>query len=232
MKAASNVMSWFGGLLQMAIAWIWAFNLPKEGWLFAIALIYTVAGFLILTARQMNVSEGKNIVAWGVITLLFISVLGGIFTLCIPRSYTSYRPHYSYHTKQSQESAQKNADEIKSIEDYTFVNVSSASEISKGSIVQIIDGFYAGNVGQRVIAGDICEVLEVNGDNLVVQVNHSTSFFRAETKIDNVLLKIKNPNLIEKKELDKFEEIKKYKELLDLNIITQEEFENKKKELL
>ena len=31
---------------------------------------------------------------------------------------------------------------------------------------------------------------------------------------------------------DKFEEIKKYKELLDLGIITQEEFEEKKKELL
>ena len=30
----------------------------------------------------------------------------------------------------------------------------------------------------------------------------------------------------------KFEEIKKYKELLDLNIITQEEFDQKKKELL
>ena len=31
---------------------------------------------------------------------------------------------------------------------------------------------------------------------------------------------------------DKFEELKKYKELLDLGIITQEEFEVKKKELL
>ena len=31
---------------------------------------------------------------------------------------------------------------------------------------------------------------------------------------------------------DKFEEIKKYKELLDSGIITQEEFEQKKKELL
>jgi hypothetical protein len=32
--------------------------------------------------------------------------------------------------------------------------------------------------------------------------------------------------------LDKFDEIKKYKELLDVGIITQEEFENKKKKLL
>lgn len=31
--------------------------------------------------------------------------------------------------------------------------------------------------------------------------------------------------------LDKFEEIKKYKELLDVGIITQKEFESKKKEL-
>ena len=33
-------------------------------------------------------------------------------------------------------------------------------------------------------------------------------------------------------QIDKFEKIKKYKELLDLEIITQEEFENKKQELL
>jgi len=33
-------------------------------------------------------------------------------------------------------------------------------------------------------------------------------------------------------QLDKFDEIKKYKELLDIGIITQEEFENKKKNLL
>ena len=35
-----------------------------------------------------------------------------------------------------------------------------------------------------------------------------------------------------RKDLDKFEEIKKYKALMDDGIITQEEFETKKKELL
>lgn len=40
------------------------------------------------------------------------------------------------------------------------------------------------------------------------------------------------PSEIRNHRMDKFEEIRKYKELLDEGIITQEEFEAKKKELL
>lgn len=42
----------------------------------------------------------------------------------------------------------------------------------------------------------------------------------------------KKLSLVEKKEEDPYEQIKKLKELLDMGIISQEEFDSKKKEIL
>lgn len=255
MERASNIFSWSGGIIQIATIWIWmVFYSMASGfkWLIAIAVVYTIVGLIILIARQQNVSDGEHIVAWGVITLLFISLVGGILTLCIPNSYGRYTYHaHSYYSSQSQQKPQENAIEEKKIDEYIFVKPSANYKASAGSIIKIIDGFYASTVGKRVASDDICEVIEVNGEYLTIQVDRGTSIFRAETSLDNVYIKVKNPEFIaqERKkqdelyqafvpganketETDKFEEIKKYKELLDLNIITQEEFDQKKKELL
>lgn len=49
---------------------------------------------------------------------------------------------------------------------------------------------------------------------------------------DSPTTKEESENNESESKIDKFEEIKKYKELLDLGIITQSEFDKKKKELL
>ena len=53
---------------------------------------------------------------------------------------------------------------------------------------------------------------------------------KTKDNVSNLFSKFGNKK--EKQKIDPIEEIKKYKELLDAEIITQEEFEKKKKELL
>lgn len=68
-----------------------------------------------------------------------------------------------------------------------------------------------------------------NNDNKDDGKDNSKAYYQIE--VDDEL--VVEPKLDEAEpKLDKFEEIKKYKELLDIGIITQEEFEIKKKQIL
>ena len=77
-----------------------------------------------------------------------------------------------------------------------------------------------------------------------ITVHHGSSFKKIENlpltqvnafknTIDQAIFNLTNKSeVIKPSSSSSFEELKEYKELLDLNIITQEEFESKKKELL
>lgn len=91
----------------------------------------------------------------------------------------------------------------------------------------------------------MCEIVGLSNSNITISINHSNSVFNASTQIGNIMIEVKKPKFVQQQENvsstdndepneknDKFEGIKRYKELLDLNIITQEEFDAKKKELL
>lgn len=72
---------------------------------------------------------------------------------------------------------------------------------------------------------------------IIIGTNKSSSEYKEKMKMaQNILSKLQlitSVSAPEKTEtMDKFEEIKKYKNLLDEGIISQEDFENKKKELL
>ncbi len=98
------------------------------------------------------------------------------------------------------------------------------------------------------VARDISlEEMEDLGNTFAILLQHkqqAESVTRSKTEIHSEVIDIpaeqpkeipnEEPVAIEQKanSLDKFEEIKKYKELLDSGIITQEEFDAKKKELL
>ncbi len=52
-------------------------------WLWAIWFLYVIMQFFILIWRQIETTNG-NKVACGVCTLIFVSVIGGVLTLCLP----------------------------------------------------------------------------------------------------------------------------------------------------
>ena len=135
--------------------------------------------------------------------------------------------------------------EEKKIEEpeFVFVKPDESNPIAEGSIVKVVQSVYASSVGQRITNADICTVESIDGDRLTVYVDKTSAKFRYFLERNNVVVKIKNPKYVaptikedspadKNDNLDKFEEIKKYKELLDMGIITQEEFDEKKKELL
>lgn len=64
-----------------------------------------------------------------------------------------------------------------------------------------------------------------------IKIKYDEKIANEIVAVIEIILEQKN-EAKQNKENDKFEEIKKFKELYDLGIITQDEFENKKKELL
>ena len=256
MVKVSSIFSWLGGIAQISSAWgvcLYFYIGAKQSyahqnlwWLILIAIAYTIIGIIVLVCRDKAVAAGEHVLAWAIVTLLFISFLGGIFTLGVEDSSSSYRPK-RYYPKTSQ-----SVETPKPVEEpeFIYVNPSAENQIKKGDFVKVKEGFYVSSIGQRVNSEEVCEVVNVSESGVTIAINHSNSFFNATTSSDNLTLKIKNPKFVQKQEEkeqdssskeeskesgqnnDKFEEIKKYKELLDLNIITQEEFDQKKKELL
>ena len=92
MKTAASIVSWIGGIITMIINFIYL-NSPtvknllsnNTGLIFCIVVIDITIILTILIWRQRAVNDGKK-VACGVCTIIFASVIGGILTLCIPKS--------------------------------------------------------------------------------------------------------------------------------------------------
>ena len=248
-KKAADFWTWFIWILNEVIILIvcvvyliLAIELPDLFVIFGINLgvfiAYSLIGFIGLSRRQIDIDDGTNYVKWGVLTILFFSIPGGILTICIPRK----RPKYVSH-KTIEEYASRN--ELKKEEtEFIFVVPNKDHPIEIGSTVLIVEGFYSQTLGRRVPQNTIGEVMSIQGQEATIEVDESSIKYRTSVSFFNLKIKIKNPNYVDNSQInphsaeenndgtDKFEAIKKYKELLDLNIITQEEFDKKKKELL
>lgn len=107
MRTAASVFSWLGGIVNAvilistggrglavprqacinngysALCTIVTDYVPTPGWLWAIIVVILVGDLAILIWRQYSVSKG-NKTASGVLTLIFVSLIGGILTLCLP----------------------------------------------------------------------------------------------------------------------------------------------------
>lgn len=85
-EVLSNVFSWVGGITMMASAWggAVAFCVATNGvWIFLLAFIFSSFILTALLFRQNAVNTWTNLKRWGVLTLLFVSLPGGIFTLIL-----------------------------------------------------------------------------------------------------------------------------------------------------
>ena len=244
MKGAASFFSWFGGLITAILLWVNFAPLFSYGAYYWIPLIYTIVEILILIWREVAVSHG-NKVGCGVFTLIFASLIGGILTLCISdnqlyghsymKSSTNTFNNYKTYSQPIGSSFDNNQTKFEKEPEFIFVKPSIDNPLVVGAQVKIIEGFYVSSVGRRAEPKDECEIISIEDSSVVLDVDKGPLHFNAQTTVSNLLIKTKNPNHISNitaVKQDKFEEIKKYKELLDLNIITQEEFDTKKKELL
>ena len=103
MKLASTIFTYIGAVLTTIYALInliggtvilttqctsYGCNLvlvrqPSPSWLWIFFVIGIILRVIILVWRHHSIKNGKK-VACGVCTLLFVSLVGGILTLCIP----------------------------------------------------------------------------------------------------------------------------------------------------
>ena len=86
MRTCASVFSWIGGIATSALEFIWILPLCEYdhgfGWFL---FILTLWNLFVLIWRQVAVENGSKIPS-GVCTLIFVSLVGGILTLCIPES--------------------------------------------------------------------------------------------------------------------------------------------------
>ena len=96
MKVASSILSWIGGVLTLSALWVYYlfFNVLSAYYdllsvlhltlnVFLIFNIcYSIFVLIILILRQALMNT-KGRIPLGILTLIFVSLLGGIFTLCI-----------------------------------------------------------------------------------------------------------------------------------------------------
>ena len=103
MRTAASIFSWLGGIINAIILitagargaevphYVYRGNsyyteiqhVATPGWLWAIFVIIIIADLGILIWREISVSDGEK-TASGIVTLIFVSLVGGILTLCLP----------------------------------------------------------------------------------------------------------------------------------------------------
>ena len=244
MKTASTILSWIGGILTTVIGltflsigrtstthyhsyygddYTLTEQVPYPVWIWLLYLANVVARIIILIWRQYSISNGRKI-ACGICTILFASVLGGIFTLCIPEKDLYSDSKNSYSTRYVSINEQTS--------DYNYGPVDEEHPLEIGAQIKVINEYEDILEQRRIPAGTIGKIVAIQGNAVFFNVNTGSSNFETKTTKENVCAQKRqltgNAN---KHNIDKFEEITKYKALLDQGIITQEEFEAKKKEL-
>lgn len=90
MKIAASIFSWLGGATTTIIAFVIVGtgvyvppNFTAKIAIWVALVILAIFRLIILIWRQTSTSFGEK-VKCGIFTLLFVSVIGGILTLCIP----------------------------------------------------------------------------------------------------------------------------------------------------
>ena len=92
MKVASSILSWIGGLLTIAAMWVCYvlfavmakfYDLTAYAMILLIPFIVDTTFILAILIVRQCVMGKKAQIPFGILTLIFASLLGGIFTLCI-----------------------------------------------------------------------------------------------------------------------------------------------------
>ena len=203
MKAAATFFSWLGGLVTTIIAIVMVSrgvdvpvtkcnysyyggyscyqvteHQPSPAWLWVLLVVGIILRIIILIWRQNATNNGSK-VGCGVCTLIFVSVIGGILTLCIPE------------------------------EDLYSDDVEAKKHVSSSTEVTGLDRATKVRDLDRQLAKSEITIDEYN---------------EAIARLDG------KSNL--ELEAKKIEMLKKYKQLLDAEIITPEEYEQKKRDIL
>lgn len=98
--------------------------------------------------------------------------------------------------------------------------------------IKIKDGFICGVCQDKLPLNDYMKKEEYDGEQIREIIRLGEERDNAKPDLLQAAIIKANANIKNKNDPDKFDEISKYKKLLDEGIITEEEYEKKKKELL
>ena len=86
MKVASSILSWIGGFITVGLlSSVFIFNYyPFPLIVLIVAFVIDVFNILVILILRQVFMGTKGQIPLGILTIIFVSILGGIFTLCIP----------------------------------------------------------------------------------------------------------------------------------------------------
>lgn len=253
MKKAASIWSWIGGVLSTILEIVYFANgrlvtttrttggwypityttterVPFEAWVWVLWAIWFGIRIVVLIWREISVNNG-NKVACGVLTIITSALLGGILTLCIPEDqlwssrstpslskYKGYKRNASGYSNSSELSPLDRASKLKDLEDEYATGKITMSEYNRRAA--IIKGEEVKEEATPVVNEEPTNIPEPE----IVE----------EIEVAPIPEPFEAPSVEEEpvEESEKIRLVREYKKLLDEGIITQEEFDNKKKQLL
>lgn len=187
-------------------------------------VVYFIIMLIVAIWVDRQIADMGNVIAAGIVSLLFLGFIGGLLTLLCDnyggshhystRSYSSSSSPYqpAYPSSPSTPASPKN---IKVGEQYALKNAvnSPYGIIQKGTKVTVTDVYSSSCLADAYHDGSKVNIVIYLGDLEIPQEEVQ-------------------PIPSSSSESEKIKLLKEYKSLLDSGVITQEEFEDKKKELL
>lgn len=216
MRKAANVIAIISFLINtigVLIIILVTRSFPVWAWL--IWILYELVGFVILVTRPTMIDSDHK-VACGVLTLLFISVLAGIFTFCIPDHRPSSGRTYNYYS--NSHSSTFRAD----------------SPYKVGQKVKLLSSRWEGNTLYK--EGSVGTIVNITDNGLFFVVRFdSHGGGDDEVKLSKYCVTKINetPTVIDSKPLGNARsELTELKQLYEDGLISEKEYELKKKQIL
>lgn len=204
MKKASDIVTLIEFILISFATWTGILPL-YEKWhsvaVFIIAGIVTLLRIVLLIVRQIIVNRGvkDSVVTIGFITFFLLGIIGGGLTIMYGVDECGiYKVTASKETKQ---------EPVKQTE---YIG-SETTQIKIGDEVFIKHGYYDSEAKRRFSDNTLAIVEEIKGSSVKLRIKAGSSSFITETKIENVLLKVENPE---------YKEAEKKKKLLELGLLS------------
>ncbi len=221
MKIAASVFSWLSGIFNIIFAVInmnVLFNFLSPALSIIVVIIFTLLTFAILIWRESSAAYGDKI-ACGIFTLLFVSLIGGILTLCIPIDDSGSTSVYSTNNNSPYVSSYDLMRMLAEEAEGREKRINANRNLYKKHIITYEE------LERRVHAIDPTAPVFPPEQTATQSATTETATSENEQESAPTAVNINAEN-------ERVELIKQYKEMFDNGIISDEEFTKKKNELL
>ena len=190
-KILSSVFSWASGALGIFLVWLeMEFRIGQYLDSFSriiIPIILTIVKVAILIAREVAVATEEHCTTLGVLTLIFVSLPGGIFTIL----FGTVRPRYG--TRQNVYITNRKTTSWNTTNEFIVISPDENNYVRVGSTVTVERTYFDENICKRIVFGDYGQVTALNDMEATIRFEKDNKVFMSTIPLCYLKIKIKNP---------------------------------------